>query len=156
MPSGWRGVDPLQALFPLQVGKWRAFWKVSNNLYQFIIITQYICICPIQLCSCSDSFTRSAEKEAGFRFCRGLYHRYMNKPQDALIDLNFARQRDPDYRADALVQMIEVPADRGERPAGRAELLAKKGASGRMQRPPELVPIPQSGVLQHWKCRCRL
>jgi tetratricopeptide repeat protein 21B len=51
---------------------------------------------------------RSAEKEAGFRFCRGLYHRYMNKPQDALIDLNFARQRDPDYRADALVQMIEV------------------------------------------------
>ena len=32
---------------------------------------------------------------------------------------------------------------RGERPAGRAELLAKKGASGRMQRPPELVPIPE-------------
>ena len=32
--------------------------------------------------------------------------------------------------------------DRGERPAGRAELLAKKVASGRMQRPPELVPIP--------------
>ena len=31
---------------------------------------------------------------------------------------------------------------RGERPAGRVELLAKKGASGRMQRPPELVPIP--------------
>ena len=32
---------------------------------------------------------------------------------------------------------------RGERPAGRAQLLAKKGASGRMQRPPELVPIPE-------------
>ena len=31
---------------------------------------------------------------------------------------------------------------RGERPAGRAELLAKKRASGRMQRPAELVPIP--------------
>ena len=28
---------------------------------------------------------------------------------------------------------------RGEWPAGRAQLLAKKGASGRMQRPPELV-----------------
>jgi tetratricopeptide repeat protein 21B len=52
--------------------------------------------------------SRSAEKEAGFRFCRGLYYRYMNKPQEALVDLNFARQRDPDYRADALVQMIEV------------------------------------------------
>ena len=26
---------------------------------------------------------------------------------------------------------------------GRAQLLAKKGASGRMQRPPELVPIPE-------------
>ena len=32
--------------------------------------------------------------------------------------------------------------DRGERPAGRAELLAKKRASGRMQRLTELVPIP--------------
>ena len=47
---------------------------------------------------------------------------------------------------------------RGERPAGRAELLAKKGASGRMQRPPELVPIPEylqkasesSGKLLHF------
>ena len=35
---------------------------------------------------------------------------------------------------------------RGERPAGRAQLLAKKGASGRMQRPPELAPIPECGV----------
>ena len=35
---------------------------------------------------------------------------------------------------------------RGERPAGRAELLAKKRASGRMQRPAELVPIPEFGV----------
>ena len=35
---------------------------------------------------------------------------------------------------------------RGERPAGRAQLLAKKGASGRMQRPAEPVPIPWSGV----------
>ena len=34
----------------------------------------------------------------------------------------------------------------GERPAGRAELLAKKGASGRMQRLTELVPIPWCGV----------
>ena len=31
---------------------------------------------------------------------------------------------------------------RGERPAGRAELLAKKGASGRTQRPPELGTDP--------------
>ena len=29
---------------------------------------------------------------------------------------------------------------------GRAQLLAKKGASGRMQRPAELVPIPECGV----------
>ena len=36
-----------------------------------------------------------------------------------------------------------VRTDRGERPAGRAELLAKKRASGRMQRPAELVPIPE-------------
>ena len=32
---------------------------------------------------------------------------------------------------------------RGERPAGRAELLAKKGCIGQMQRPAELVPIPE-------------
>ena len=38
------------------------------------------------------------------------------------------------------------PRIRGERPAGRAQLLAKKGASGRMQRLTELVPIPECGV----------
>ena len=31
---------------------------------------------------------------------------------------------------------------RGERPADRAQLLAKNRASGRMQRPAEVVPIP--------------
>ena len=31
---------------------------------------------------------------------------------------------------------------------GRAELLAKKGASGRMQRPPELVPIPKDPLVR--------
>ena len=36
-----------------------------------------------------------------------------------------------------------VRTDRGERPAGRAELPAKERASGRMQRPAELVPIPE-------------
>ena len=35
---------------------------------------------------------------------------------------------------------------RGERLAGRAELLARKGASVRMQRPAELAPIPWCGV----------
>ena len=34
--------------------------------------------------------------------------------------------------------------NRGERPAGRAQLLAKKGASGRMQRSPELSPVRNS------------
>ena len=33
------------------------------------------------------------------------------------------------------------PAGRGERPAGRAELLAKRGCIGQMQRPAELVPM---------------
>ena len=42
-----------------------------------------------------------------------------------------------------------VDQSRGERPAGRAQLLAKKGSSGRMQRPPELVAVrngPQCGM----------
>ena len=47
-----------------------------------------------------------------------------------------------DERSDFL-QVAKLQARRGERPAGRAQLLAKKGASGRMQRPPELVPIPE-------------
>ena len=38
---------------------------------------------------------------------------------------------------------------RGERPAGRAQLLAKRGSTGQMQTPAELVPVrngPQCGV----------
>ena len=47
-----------------------------------------------------------------------------------------------DERSDFL-QVAKLQVRRGERPAGRAQLLAKKGASGRTQRPPELVPIPE-------------
>ena len=36
---------------------------------------------------------------------------------------------------------------------GRAELLAKRGASGRMQRLTELVPIPESSVKAPRKLR---
>jgi tetratricopeptide repeat protein 21B len=49
-----------------------------------------------------------AEKVAGFRFCRGIYYRWTNRPQEALVDLNFARLRDPDYRCGAIIHMIEV------------------------------------------------
>ena len=51
---------------------------------------------------------------------------------------------------------VEISLDklgRGERPAGRAELLAKKRASGRMQRPPELVPfLPEGSVKAPESC----
>ena len=33
---------------------------------------------------------------------------------------------------------------RGERPAGRAQLLAKRGSNGEMRTPAELVPIPDA------------
>ena len=36
--------------------------------------------------------------------------------------------------------------NRGERPAGRAQLQAKRGCIGQMQTPAELVPIPERGV----------
>ena len=42
---------------------------------------------------------------------------------------------------DAVKNWMNEVAESG-RGNGRAQLLAKKGASGRMQRPPELVPIP--------------
>mmetsp|Transcript_60950 Transcript_60950/g.108295 ORF Transcript_60950/g.108295 Transcript_60950/m.108295 type:complete len:1353 (-) Transcript_60950:75-4133(-) len=51
--------------------------------------------------------TRSPDREAGLRFCRGCLYRYMNKPQDALVELNYAR-RDPDYRVEAITHMIEI------------------------------------------------
>mmetsp|Transcript_72654 Transcript_72654/g.187410 ORF Transcript_72654/g.187410 Transcript_72654/m.187410 type:complete len:1345 (-) Transcript_72654:48-4082(-) len=50
---------------------------------------------------------RSPDREAGLRFCRGTYYRWISKPQDALVELNYAR-RDPDFRAEALTHMIEI------------------------------------------------
>merc|ERR1719421_58868 len=50
---------------------------------------------------------RQPDQEAGLRYCRGTHYRWINKPQDALVELNYAR-RDPDYRADALTHMIEI------------------------------------------------
>lgn len=51
--------------------------------------------------------TRATDREAGLRYCKGVYYRLINKPQDALVELNFAR-RDPDYRCEALTHMIEI------------------------------------------------
>mmetsp|Transcript_68417 Transcript_68417/g.198374 ORF Transcript_68417/g.198374 Transcript_68417/m.198374 type:complete len:1349 (+) Transcript_68417:99-4145(+) len=62
---------------------------------------------PRYLQSAEKACTRAADREAGLRFCKGVYNRWMNKPQDALVELNFAR-RDPDYRAEALMHMIEI------------------------------------------------
>merc|ERR1740138_71547 len=62
---------------------------------------------PRYISSAEKACTRSPDREAGLRFCRGTYYRWINKPQDALVELNFAR-RDPDYRADALTHMIEI------------------------------------------------
>lgn len=62
---------------------------------------------PRYIQAAEKACTRSAEREAGLRFSRGVYYRWINKPQDALVELNFAR-RDPDFRAEALMHMIEI------------------------------------------------
>jgi len=68
---------------------------------------------PKYLTAAEKACQGSPEQEAGLHFCRGLYHRYINKPLDALIELSAAR-RDPDYRFEAITHMIEIyllPAD---------------------------------------------
>uniref|UniRef100_A0A7S2HRG3 Tetratricopeptide repeat protein 21B n=1 Tax=Zooxanthella nutricula TaxID=1333877 RepID=A0A7S2HRG3_9DINO len=62
---------------------------------------------PRYLQAAEKACTRAADREAGLRFCKGAYYRWINKPQDALVELNYAR-RDPDYRAEALTHMIEI------------------------------------------------
>jgi len=62
---------------------------------------------PRYISAAEKACTRSPDQEAGLRFCRGTYNRWVNKPQDALVELNYAR-RDPDYRAEALTHMIEI------------------------------------------------
>jgi len=62
---------------------------------------------PRYITAAEKACSRSPDQEAGLRYCRGTYYRWINKPQEALVELNFAR-RDPDYRADALTHMIEI------------------------------------------------
>ena len=45
--------------------------------------------------------------DAGYRFCDGLLHRYMNAPRDALASLNRAR-RDAEWGEQALTHMVEI------------------------------------------------
>ncbi|CAJ1394226.1 unnamed protein product [Effrenium voratum] len=62
---------------------------------------------PKYIQAAEKACTRSPEREAGLRFCRGTYYRWISKQQDALVELNFAR-RDPDFRVEALTHMIEI------------------------------------------------
>jgi len=62
---------------------------------------------PKYLQAAEKACIRSPEREAGLRFCRGTYYRWISKQQDALVELNFAR-RDPDFRVEALTHMIEI------------------------------------------------
>jgi len=62
---------------------------------------------PRYITAAEKACTRALDQEAGLRFCRGIYYRWINKPQDALLELNYAR-RDPDYRAESLRHMIEI------------------------------------------------
>eukprot|EP00406_Dinophysis_acuminata_P039023 CAMPEP_0179375406 /NCGR_PEP_ID=MMETSP0797-20121207/87788_1 /TAXON_ID=47934 /ORGANISM="Dinophysis acuminata, Strain DAEP01" /LENGTH=1226 /DNA_ID=CAMNT_0021091415 /DNA_START=14 /DNA_END=3695 /DNA_ORIENTATION=- len=62
---------------------------------------------PRYISAAEKNCARSPDREAGLRFCRGTYYRWISKPQDALMELNYAR-RDPDFRPEALTHMIEI------------------------------------------------
>jgi len=62
---------------------------------------------PKFISAAEKACTGAPDREAGLRFCRGAYYRWVNKPQDALVELHYAR-RDPDFRAEALHHMIEI------------------------------------------------
>ena len=57
------------------------------------------------------------------------------------------------YNYSSTIRAALRAVGRGERPAGRAELLAKKGAPGRMQRPTEQLPILYGPI---WSVKVRV
>jgi len=54
------------------------------------------------------SATRNPDQEPGYRYVKGLYERSMNRPAEALVDLNFARTRDVKWREEATLAMIDI------------------------------------------------
>jgi len=62
---------------------------------------------PRYIAAAEKACSRSPDQEAGLRFCRGTYYRWINKPQDALMEFLQAK-RDPDYRSESLTHMIEI------------------------------------------------
>ncbi|KAF4673755.1 Tetratricopeptide repeat protein 21B [Perkinsus chesapeaki] len=44
---------------------------------------------------------------SGLRYCRGLHYRWLNQPEEAIVEFSAARS-DADYRYDATLQMIEI------------------------------------------------
>ena len=57
-------------------------------------------------------------------------------------------------RTDRSSLKFENLASRGERPAGRAQLLAKRGSIGQMQISAELVPIPDASRIRQDASGC--
>lgn len=51
----------------------------------------------------------TAEQEPGYRFCKGLYHRYSNEPHEAIKHFNHARTAGHgDWAVKAIEQMVET------------------------------------------------
>ena len=55
----------------------------------------------------AERHSSHAVLDAGYRFCDGLLHRYLNAPGDALASLNRAR-RDAEWGEQALQHMVEI------------------------------------------------
>lgn len=65
---------------------------------------------PKYIQAAEKACTRSPDRDAGLRFCRGTYYRWISKQQDALVELNFAR-RDPDFRVEVPTKLISFCLD---------------------------------------------
>eukprot|EP00928_Gymnodinium_smaydae_P093057 TRINITY_DN7707_c1_g1_i1.p1 TRINITY_DN7707_c1_g1~~TRINITY_DN7707_c1_g1_i1.p1 ORF type:complete len:1369 (+),score=395.70 TRINITY_DN7707_c1_g1_i1:73-4107(+) len=97
---------------------------------------------------------RSPEQEAGLRFCRGTYHRWMNKPQDALVELNYAR-RDPDYRVEAITHMIEIYLN-PDSSAGLEALDSAADAGDNLHEVDNLIKELSAAQKQAWNPRLKV
>lgn len=93
-------------LLEKQPGDWRALSKVlylyrrAGRLVDFNRL--------LKRAERATAESRIAELDPGYRYIRGLFYRAMNKPSDALVDLNFARTRDSTFRTECTLAMIDI------------------------------------------------
>jgi len=139
--------------FQEQLGKQPAHFKALAKLFQLLRRAGRLPEASKYLASAAKSSPRAA-LEAGYKYCEGLLHKYMNDPRAALTSLNLAR-RDGEWGEQAVMLMIEIylnPENEtnwdelqlDERPGGDQSEAVR--AAEKLLR--ELPPSPRQAVLE--------